>query len=167
LKIFLLLLALALAACSKPDSREAAPGISLLKNFSIAEADAGASSWRLDAETGRLDEKKSLITFRTPRVKFYDQDKVSSEITARAGEMKMREKAVELTDDVVVDAKKDGMLLKTTKLFYSSERAKIWTEEPVTIYKGRTVITGKGFTANPDLSEIEIQHQETRLAGEK
>ena len=160
-----LVLLLALAACSDADIREAAPGVSLLKNFTMAEADAGVFNWRLEAETGRLDEKKGLITFSAPRIKFYDQDKVSSEITSRAGLLRMEEKAAELTDQVEVDAKKDGMRLKTTRLYYSSARAKIWTGEPVTIYKGRTVISGRGFTANPDLSEIEIQHQETRLSG--
>jgi LPS export ABC transporter protein LptC len=155
---------LALAACSNQASREAAPGVSLLKDFSMSEAAAGASSWRLNAVTGRLDEKKGVITFSAPHIKFYDRDRVSSEITARSGSLKMQEKYAELSEEVVVNAKKDGMLLKTTKLYYSSARAKIWTEEPVTIYKGRTVITGKGFIANPDLSEIEIQRQETRLA---
>ena len=165
MKRLLPLFLLGLTACSGSDSREAMPGVSLLKDFSMAEVAAGASSWRLDAETGRLDEKKGVITFSAPHIKFFDQDEVSSVITAREGYLKTREKTARLTDEVVVDAKKDGMRLTTTKLYYSSARAKIWTDEPVTIYKGRTVIKGRGFTANPDLSEIEIQHQETRLAG--
>lgn len=165
MKRLLLLLLPALAACSDGEVRESAPGVSLLRNFSMAEAAAGAFAWRLDADTGRLDEKKGVIIFTAPRVRFFDQDKVSSEITSRAGLLRMQEKSAELTDEVEVDAKKDGMRLKTTKLYYSSARAKIWTGEPVTIYKGRTVIKGRGFTANPDLSEIEILHQETRLAG--
>ncbi len=156
---------LALAACSGADSREAAPGVSLLKDFSMAEADAGLSAWRLDAETGRLDEKKGVISFSSPRIRFYDQDRVSSEITALSGFLEMKKRDARLNDQVVVDSKRDGMRLTTTKLYYSSARAKIWTEEPVTIYKGRTVINGRGFIANPDLSEIEIRHQETRLSG--
>ena len=165
MKKSLAFLALALTACSDADVREAAPGISLLKNFSMAETAAGASNWRLDAETGRLDEKKGVITFSAPRIKFYDKDIVSSEITSRNGSLQMLEKNAELTDEVEVNSRKDGMRLLTAKLYYSSARAKIWTGEPVTIYKGRTVIKGRGFTANPDLSEIEIQHQETRPLG--
>ena len=160
------LLLLALAACSGTDSREAAPGVSLLKKFSMAETEGGICAWRLDAKTGRLDEKKGQVTFSAPRIKFYDQDEVSSEITSRTGSLRMVEKSAVLNEEVEVNSWKDGMRLKTTRLYYSSARAKIWTEEPVTFYKGRTVITGRGFTANPDLSEIEIQHQETRLAGE-
>lgn len=159
------LLVLGLAACSPEQAREAAPGVSLLKDFSISETDVSQSRWRLDSESARMDEKRGLIRFSLPRVKFYDNDRVSSEITSRTGFLQMHEKAAQLNDDVVVNARKDGMILKTSKLFYSSARGKIWTEEPVTIYKQRTVIKGRGFTANPDLSEIEIEHQETRTLG--
>lgn len=163
-KLLPLLLPL-LAACGGDEAREALPGVSLLENFSMSEADRAGSRWRLDADKGRLDEKKGVITFTSPRIKFYAAGKVSSEIAARTGSLKMTEKSAVLNDEVTVDSPKDGMRLVTDQLYYSSARAKIWTEDPVTIYKGRTVITGRGFTANPDLSEIEIQHQETRLAG--
>ncbi len=164
-KLGFLLMAAALAGCSAGEHREAAPGVSLLKKFSIAESDSSSLRWRLDSAGGRLDEKKSVISFDFPKIQFYDLGKVTSEITSRTGVLQMREKAAELTDDVQVDSKKDGMRLKTTKLYYSSARGKIWTEEAVTIYRGHTVIKGRGFVANPDLSEIEIQHQETRLSG--
>jgi LPS export ABC transporter protein LptC len=165
LKRFPLLLLPLLAACGAADTREALPGVSLLENFSMSEADPAGPRWRLDAKKGRLDEKNGLITFTSPRIRFYDAGKVSSEINSRAGSLKMTEKSAVLSDEVVIKAIKDDMRLATTKLYYSSARGKIWTEEPVTIYKGRTIITGRGFTANPDLSEIEIQRQETRLAG--
>ena len=160
-----LLLLAALAACSGKDSRAAAAGESLIENFSMAESAAGTSRWSLDSTLGRLDEKKGVIAFEGPRIKFYDLGRVTSEITALHGVLQMKDKSAELTDEVTVHAKRDGMQLKTTRLYYSSARGKIWTDDPVTIYKGRTVIKGRGFTANPDLSEIEIQRQETRLSG--
>ena len=138
--------------------------MSLLKDFSIAETAGGLSRWRLDSVSARMDEKAGVIRFVSPKVKFYDGDKPSSVITSKAGLLRMQEKAAELNDDVEVNSLKDGMRLEPTRLFYSSARGKIWTEEPVTIYKGRTVITGRGFTANPDLSQIQIEHQETRMA---
>lgn len=131
----------------------------------MAESASGSQRWALDSALGRLDEKKGVIAFEAPRIKFFDKGRVSSEISALRGTLQMKEKAAELTDEVVVNARRDGMKLKTTKLYYSSARGKIWTEEAVTILKGRTVITGRGFTANPDLSEIEIQRQETRISG--
>jgi LPS export ABC transporter protein LptC len=165
LKKLLPLTLLLLAACGAKDQHEALPGVSLLEDFSIAENSEGTSRWSLEAKKGRLDEKGGSITFTSPHIRFYDADKLSSEITARAGSLKMLEKSAVLNDDVEVNALRDGMRLSTTKLYYSSARGKIWTEEPVTIHKERTVIKGRGFTANPDLSEIEIRYQETRLSG--
>jgi len=162
----LLLSAACLAGCSGASQGEAAAGVSLLKGFSIAESGAGQSRWRLDSESARMDERAGVITFTAPKIKFYDADKPSSEITSRSGLLRMRERAAELTDQVRVDSLRDGMRLETTRLFYSSAKGKIWTEEPVTIHKGRTVVKGRGFTANPDLSQIQIEHQETRMAGE-
>lgn len=165
-KFLLLLLPAALAACSGGKSAGAAPGVSLLENFSMAESAAGARQWTLDSALGRLDEKRGVIAFEAPRIKFFDKGRVSSEISALKGTLQMEQKAAELSDEVEVHALRDGMKLRTTRLYYNSARGKIWTEEPVTILKGRTVIKGRGFTANPDLSEIEIQRQETRISGE-
>lgn len=153
----------AAAACSGKEGREASPGVSLIRGLTVSETDAADRKWALDSDAARMDEKKGVIYFTAPRIKFYDNDAVSSVITSRNGFLQMKEKAAELTGDVRVDSSKDGMRLETTRLFYSSARGKIWTEEPVTIYKERTVIKGRGFTANPDLSEIEIEHQETRM----
>lgn len=154
----------ALCACSQPAGPLPAEGTSLIGNLYMSEANSGNARWRLKAQNALMEEKKGKIYFTTPAVKFYDGNSVSSVITSLRGEMLMREKEAELIGEVHVNALKDGMRLATTRLFYSSARNKIWTPEPVTIYKGDTIITGRGFTANPDLSEIEIAHQETRMA---
>lgn len=164
MKRLLLPLAAALCACSQPEARLPADGSSLIEHLSIAEAAGGMAHWRLKARSSRMDEKKGRIFFTEPAVKFYDGKDVSSVITSSTGVILMSEKEAELTGSVKVNAVKDGMLLTTTRLFYSSARDKIWTPERVTIYKDKTIITGRGFVANPDLSEIEITHQETRMA---
>ena len=164
MKRLLLPLAAALCACSQPDAGLPAERSSLISGLSIAEASSGTARWRLKAASSRMDEKNGRIFFTQPTVKFYDGKVLSSEITSLKGELFMEEKDAELTGSVKVNAVKDGMRLATTRLFYSSVRDKIWTPEPVIIYKGSTIITGRGFTANPDLSEIEITHQETRMA---
>ena len=165
MKRFLFPLAAALCACTQPADRLPAGGASFIEDLTIAEANSGASRWRLKARDAVMDEKKGRIFFTAPAVKFYEGKEISSEITSLKGEILMSKKEAELTGSVRVNAIKDGMRLATEHLFYSSARDKIWTPEPVTIYKGKTVINGRGFTANPDLSEIEITHQETRMAG--
>lgn len=164
-KILPLFLLLA-AGCGGGAAGTALPGVSLLERFTMAETSPDGARWSLEAAKGRMDEKNAVMTFTSPRLKFYEAGKVSSAITSRTGSLKMQERSAVLSDEVEVDSRRDGMRLATSRLYYSSARGKIWTEEPLTIYKGKTVIQGRGFTANPDLSEIEIQHQETRLAKE-
>ena len=156
-------LAAALCACSAPKAPDAAPGTSLIENFSMAGVNATPSRWRLKALTARMEEKRGLMFFTAPDVKFYDGNALSSEITSLNGKLLMREKDAELTGSVHVDSRKDGMTMDTTVLYFSTARNKIWTKEPVLIHRGRTIITGRDFTANPDLSEIEIRHQETHI----
>jgi len=110
-----------------------------------------------------MEDLESRMTFSLPVMHFYEAGRVSSIIKAKSGQFEPSKKSAILSANVSVDAKKDGMLLKTEKLYYSSEKGKIWTDEKVTLFRGKTVIKGKGFTANPDLSEIEIEHQETKI----
>lgn len=129
----------------------------------MSESKEGLLAWSLKARGARMSEKEGLILFSYPKVKFYDGGKLASEITAEAGEMKTLTRDAVLTGGVKVNSKRDGMNLSSSRLYFSSARGKVWTDDEVTINRGKTVIRGRGFTANPDLSEIEIKRQETRL----
>lgn len=119
------------------------------------------SNWSLDSLTARLEKGETLIYFEHPFIKFFDNDRVSSQLKADTGFLDMIEKNAELVTNVRVVSKTEAMTLETSKLFFSSAKNKIWTEEDVVIHKGGSVTRGHGFTANPDLSEIEITRQET------
>ncbi|HAH32459.1 MAG TPA: LPS export ABC transporter periplasmic protein LptC [Elusimicrobia bacterium] len=159
------LVLLALCACSGGGPEETPRGTSLFSGFSISETDSNAARWRLDAPTASMEDLEGRMAFSEPVIQFYDKNNVSSVIKARSGLLEPSKKSAVLSTDVSVNAIKDGMLLKTEKLYYSSSKGKIWTDEKVTLIRGKTVIKGKGFTANPDLSEIEIEHQETKITG--
>lgn len=165
MKRLLPLLTAALCACGAEQPREALPGVSLLEDFTMAETALDGTRWRLKAEKGLLDEKNGVITFTSPRITFFEEDRMTSEISSRTGSLKMNEKAAVLNDSVEAVSARDGMRLSTERLYYSSEKGKVWTEDPITVHKGKTVIKGRGFTANPDLSEIVIHRQETRMEG--
>ncbi|MCX5786350.1 MAG: LPS export ABC transporter periplasmic protein LptC [Elusimicrobia bacterium] len=152
-----------ICACSGGGPAETPRGTNLFSGFSVSETDSNSAKWRLDAPTASMEDLEGRMVFSSPVMQFYDANKVSSVIKARSGLLEPSKKSAVLSIDVSVDAKKDGMLLKTEKLYYSSAKGKIWTDEKVTLFRGKTVIKGRGFTANPDLSEIEIEHQETKL----
>ena len=161
------MLLLVLGACSGGGPAETPRGMNLFSGFSISQMDSNSAKWRLDAPTASMEDFEGRMVFSSPVMYFYDENKISSVIKAQAGLLEPSKKSAVLSKNVSVDAKKDGMLLKTERLYYSSAKGKIWTNEKVTLFRGKTVIKGRGFTANPDLSEIEIEHQETKIGSEK
>ncbi len=123
--------------------------------------------WTLVSKTARFEEGETRIYFYSPKMDLFKDNKLTSKLKSETGFLNMIKKDAQLEKNVRVESNTDGMLLLTTRLFFSSEKNKIWTDDAVTIFKGNTVTQGRGFTANPDLSEIAITQQETTTLGGK
>lgn len=133
----------------------------------VSEVNDNTVRWTMDSKTARFEDGETLIYFDNPKMNFFKNDKPSSDLYAETGFINMVKKDAQLEKNVKVVSRTDGMTLLTSRLFFSSEKDKIWTEDPVTILKGDTVTHGHGFRANPDLSEIEITRQETTTREKK
>ena len=127
----------------------------------ISEITDNTVRWTMDSGTARFEDGETKIYFDSPKMHLFDGGKPSSDLYAETGFINMVKKDAQLETNVKVVSRSDGMTLLTSRLFFSSEKDKIWTDDPVTILKGKTVTRGRGFTANPDLSKIEITRQET------
>jgi LPS export ABC transporter protein LptC len=162
--LFFICLPLLISSCSKnEDTSPTTETESLISGITIAESESNQYQWDLKSKKAKLNEKKGSMIFVKPNLKFYKDNKVVSTITAEKGELNLNTRDTVLTNNVIVNSKTEGSLLKTKKLLFSAAKKKIWTEEKVTVYRQNTIVTGKGLTANPDLSEIEIRNQETQL----
>jgi len=133
----------------------------------VSEVNDNTIRWTMRSNTARFEDGETKIYFDDPKMSFYDNSKPSSDLNAETGFLNMAKKDGQLEKNVKVVSRTDGMILLTTRLFFSSEKDKIWTDDPVTILKGDTVTRGHGFRANPDLSQIEIIRQETTTRGKK
>jgi LPS export ABC transporter protein LptC len=136
-------------------------GASLLTGVNVSEIRGNRFRWKLESAAARFEDGETRLYFDNPKMFFFTDDKPSSELNAETGFINMAGEEAQLERSVLVKSKTDGMTLLTSRLFFSSKKNKIWTDDPVTILKGNTVTHGRGFTANPDLSEIEITRQET------
>jgi len=153
-----------LSACSPPERPSAAGGESVVKDLVVSESVLGRPDWLLKAKTATIKEKEKRMLFTSPELVMYNESaSTASVITADTGELETEKKAGELSGAVQVNSAEEGMILTTDKLYYSSKKGKIWTDEPIIVHKDKAVITGKGFTSNLDLTEIEINKQETRM----
>jgi len=136
-------------------------GASLLTGVKVTEINDNLVRWTLNSSTARFEEGETRIHFDNPEMLFFENNRPASRLNAETGFLNMVKKDAQLETKVRVESKTQAMTLLTSRLFFSSEKDKIWTEDPVTIYKDDTVTHGRGFTAKPDLSEIEITRQET------
>ncbi len=162
-------LPLAFSACTgnPPGGAVIQEGASLLTGLTVSQMNGTQLKWSLASKTARFEDGETRIYFYNPKMDLFENNKLTSKLKADAGFLNMTRKDAQLEKDVRVESKTDGMILLTRKLFFSSGKNKIWTDDPVTIHKGNTVIKGRGFTANPDLSEIAITQQETTTLEKK
>ena len=68
-----------------------------------------------------------------------------------------------LTKSVKAQSLKEKITLTGEKLIYASKRKRIWTDEPVEINQRGATVKGQGLEASPDLSEITINQQSTKI----
>ena len=131
----------------------------------VSQVNDNQRQWTLVAKTARFEDGETLVYFDEPKMDLFDNNMLTSKLRSETGFVNMIKKDAQLEKNVRVESKTDGMVLLTSRLFFSSDKDKIWTDDPVTIKKGNTITKGRGFTANPDLSKIAITQQETTTLG--
>jgi LPS export ABC transporter protein LptC len=117
------------------------------------DAKGGGYRWRLDAEraetfpgTGKTLLRKVTIGVDEPGRKW--------KVTSDEGDLIQDTRDVELRGNVVL-VSSEGLRVETTVLKWMNADGKVWTEQPVTIYRSGGVVKGTGLDAMPS-QEIAI-----------
>lgn len=117
------------------------------------DAKGGGYRWRLDAEraetfpgTGKTLLRKVTIGVEEPGRKW--------KVTSDEGDLIQDTRDVELRGNVVL-VSSEGLRVETTVLKWMNADGKVWTEQPVTIYRSGGVVKGTGLDAVPS-QEIAI-----------
>jgi LPS export ABC transporter protein LptC len=119
------------------------------------DAKGGGYRWRLDAEraetfpgTGKTLLRKVTIGVEEPGRKW--------KVTSDEGDLIQDTRDVELRGNVVL-VSSEGLRVETTVLKWMNADGKVWTTEPVTIYRSGGVVRGTGLDAMPS-QEIAVVH---------
>jgi LPS export ABC transporter protein LptC len=111
------------------------------------DAKGGGYRWRLDAEraetfpgTGKTLLRKVTIGVEEPGRKW--------KVTSDEGDLIQDTRDVELRGNVVL-VSSEGLRVETTVLKWMNADGKVWTEQPVTIYRSGGVVKGTGLDAMP------------------
>ncbi|MDY6843208.1 MAG: LPS export ABC transporter periplasmic protein LptC [Thermodesulfobacteriota bacterium] len=106
--------------------------------------------WELIADSCEYFDNRSLATFMSPVVNFFQKNGETITVIGDKGIFYIDEKRVDLRDNVVVTSS-EGYRLVTNALLYDAEEKKIQNNGPFTLstYRGGR-ITGKGILIEMD-----------------
>jgi LPS export ABC transporter protein LptC len=154
---------LLISACGKEESK--APAISgnvpdqVMENSTITFSEEGIRSAVIWAKYVEVYERLDLKKAKQVRVDFYDREgKHTSVLVADSGMIQERKRKFEALGNVVVTTD-EGIKLVTQSLRWDPEKAKIVTDDFVTITKDQNVITGYGLEADQQLKHFIIKKQ--------
>jgi LPS export ABC transporter protein LptC len=140
----------------KPAETEKLPDQEVTE-FSLTETVGGVKSWTLFAERAEVFEAEGYSKVYGVRILFYDnKGEVTSVLTSQRGRVDDKSKDLQAFGDVLVETS-DSVTLRTRSLHWDNRRAKIWSDEFVTVTREREVVTGYGFDSDPDLRNAQIR----------
>jgi LPS export ABC transporter protein LptC len=152
-----------ISACGKEESK--APAISgnvpdqVMENSTITFSEEGIRSAVIWAKYVEVYEKLDLKKAKQVRADFYDKEgNHTSFLVADSGVIQERKRKFEALGNVVVTTD-EGIKLQTQTLRWDPEKAKIVTDDFVTITRGKDVITGYGLEADQELKHFVIRKQ--------
>jgi len=137
---------------SKKSSAEQA-----IENFTLTHTSQGEKEWELEADRAEVYKTEGKTIVQKLKIKFYDQRKITSIVTARQGELHSPSGDMEVRGDVVVTSEKEGTKLNTESLRWDARRKKIVTDDLVRQERGDTIITGQGLESDPNLEKLVIK----------
>ncbi|MBI4655438.1 MAG: LPS export ABC transporter periplasmic protein LptC [Elusimicrobia bacterium] len=164
---FLLLLVSCSGSSQSSRNKESQEPVNLIKDLELFKSKDNKDQWSLVSAGANLNEKDGKIRLAHPKLKLYAAGAITSEMSSDSGFLNLSTKDAELSGNVSIVSRTENMRLGTKTILFKSAENKIWTDEEITIYKGETVTKGRGFMANPDLTQIEIQNQETKISATK
>lgn len=158
--VALLLLAL---GCADPQPERAPSATQRAEGFTLTRSRAGATEWRLESPRADFLETLARARLVSPRIDLYKRGRVETKARSERGEIDLGTQDTLLSGSVRVDNAVDHISLRTDELRFVAKAKQFQTERPVEIRRPEGVMRGRGLTANQDLSEIHVHHQETRL----
>jgi LPS export ABC transporter protein LptC len=159
--------ALMLAACTPPAPAGSGGPNQVIEGFSMTRSRAGKKAWILESREAILNEREKTATLEDPKLTFFKDGKRTSQLSALHGDVALATKEVRLSSSVAARFEEDQSLLRTEALRYSDAKKKIFSEAPVTVTREGYEVYGQGFEAPPDLSQIRIFKQRTKVKAGK
>jgi LPS export ABC transporter protein LptC len=116
-----------------------------IKEIRLQEQQSGRLQWRLVADQAEVFSREGKTVMRKVTVTIEEPDRTWT-VTGDEGDLYDATKDVEIRKNVVLTGS-DGLRLETNTLRWQARERRIWTNEPVTIFRDGAVIQGQGLEA--------------------
>ncbi len=114
-----------------------------IKEVHLQEEDRGRGSWQLDADYGEIFEAQGKTYMKKVTIRINEPTRDWT-VNSDEGDLLRDSKDVELRGHVVVVAS-DGLRLETSRLNWMAKEQRVWTDQPVKIWRNGVVVQGQGF----------------------
>lgn len=116
-----------------------------IKEIRLQEQGSGKAQWRLTADQAEVFEREGKTVMRKVTITIHEPDRTWT-VTGDEGDLLDATKDVEVRKNVVL-VSSDGLRLETAVLRWQAKERRVWTSEPVTIFREGTVVRGQGLDA--------------------
>jgi len=114
-----------------------------IKEVHLQEEDRRGARWQLDADYGEVFEDQGKTVMKMVTIRINEPTRAWT-VTGDEGDLLRDTKDVELRGHVVVESS-DGLRIETTRLNWTANQQRAWTNDPVTIRRSGVVVRGQGF----------------------
>jgi len=148
--------------------KEKYPSTERIENIPLLQAEGvkitgwnkeGEKSWHLKADSVKQFTDKIILN--KVRIEFLNNEQPASRGEADIAIMDSSTSNLLLKENIKLISYVDKVELSTSELEWTASEKNLYTKEKVVLKRGDFVMEGRGLTANPDLSRIEIKEATT------
>ena len=130
----------------------------MMRNVNFSEVDKGFEHAKLFADFVEMDDHQNNMTASNVRTVFYRREVATWTGYLNSHRAMKNPFEAKFWGDVKIHTT-DNEKMRTEELRYFFNRKELFTQNPVTIWKGDAVITGKGLRYNTQTKEANLSQQ--------
>jgi len=164
-KTCLLIIGLAalLGGCEEPikagkpgqGSPDDAPSLAF-EGFKARDSFKGVKQWEALATRARVYQGTQIAKADDVEITYFQSGKPVSHASARHADIDLKDYDLEAEGEVLVKAQ-NGVMLATERLSWDNGRQEVRTKARVKVWRGNSVLTGRGLVADRRLEKVEVQ----------
>lgn len=159
--ILILITLTLLSGCEEPISNgvkkpaDEAPSL-IFEGFKARGTFKGVKQWEAEATRAKVFQGSQNARAEDVEITYFQGGKAVSHATAKHADIDLKNYDLIADGDVNVRAE-NGVMLKTEKLNWDNSRQEVRTKARVKVWRGNSVLTGKGLIADRKLEKVEVQ----------